>query len=138
MHKIFLALALILSVMLLDLSAFAAKKKSGGASPKVQESEVEKRKAHDEFLKGSHRNGNKIVHKKCMNCHKGKKMPAAPKLGDKAAWEPRLQKGLDALVGYVLHDEYHPRCKGCSTSEVKEAVKYMANNSGTGGNYTLW
>lgn len=112
MNKSLVVLGLILSIMLLDLSAFASSKA----------------------------NGEKTYTDKCFNCHSpgNSKHGAAPKLGDKEIWAPLLEKGLDALVTFVLRDEYHPRCKACRTSDVIEAVKYMANNSNTGGNYVLW
>ena len=110
MKKSLVVLGLILSIMLLDLSAFA--------SSKV--------------------NGETIYGQKCSACHDKDKDTAAPKLGDKESWGPLLEKGLDVLVTFVLRDEYHPRCKACRTSEVIEAVKYMGNNSHTGGNYVLW
>lgn len=41
--------------------------------------------------------GKKIYETTCAACHKGGLL-GAPKLGDKAAWAPRITQGLDVLV----------------------------------------
>ena len=41
--------------------------------------------------------GKKVYETTCAACHKGGLL-GAPKLGDKAAWAPRLTQGLDVLV----------------------------------------
>lgn len=109
MNKSLVVLGLILSIMLLNFQTFA-------------ETKV---------------NGETIYNDKCALCHTEGKL-GAPKLGDKQAWSPRLKKGLDVLIGFVINDDTHPHCRHCGTREVIEAVKFMANNSHTGQNYTLW
>lgn len=109
MKKSLVVLGLILSIMLLDLSVFASSKVDGGT----------------------------IYNDKCAVCHTEGKM-GAPKLGEKDVWMPRLKKGLDQLITFALRDEHHPHCKACRTTDVIAAVKYMANNSHSGGNYVLW
>ena len=54
----------------------------------------------------------------------------APKTGDVAAWEPRLAKGMDALVESVNKglNAMPPKgmCFDCSDEEYKAMIEYMA------------
>ena len=57
----------------------------------------------------------------------------APKLGDKAAWEPRLAKGMDALYqsGIVGMPPAMPAkglCMDCTDDEIRAIVDYMVNS----------
>lgn len=45
--------------------------------------------------------GKDVYNKACAVCHAV--MP--PKLGDKTAWEPRLQQGQEALIATVVNGE---------------------------------
>jgi cytochrome c5 len=80
--------------------------------------------------------GQEVYDKACFVCHTPG-VAGAPKLGDKAAWEPRIAKGTDAL--------YHSAINGLMTAtgmmppkggrpdfsdeEVKAAVDYMVSNA---------
>lgn len=81
-------------------------------------------------------NGESVYESKCALCHE-KGASGSPKLGDKSNWQPRLEKGIDKLFKKVTNREHHVSCYKCSDSEIKEAIKYMATQSG-GGNRTLW
>jgi len=65
----------------------------------------------------------------CAVCH-GAGVAGAPKLGDKAAWAPRLKGGLDALHASALKGKGAMPPKGGNASlsddAVKAAVDYMA------------
>jgi cytochrome c5 len=65
----------------------------------------------------------------CSACH-GSGVAGAPKLGDKAAWAPRLKTGKDALYGVALKGKGAMPPKGgnpsLSDAAVKAAVDYMA------------
>jgi cytochrome c5 len=65
----------------------------------------------------------------CMACH-GTGAAGAPKLGDKAAWAPRLKTGLAALHASALKGKGAMPPKGGNASlsddAVKAAVDYMA------------
>ena len=72
----------------------------------------------------------------CVTCHKTGLM-GAPKLGDKAAWAPRLKQGLDVLtkksitgftgkVGMMMAKGGHPNL---TDAQVKSAVEYMIQQS---------
>lgn len=84
--------------------------------------------------------GKEVYNQVCSICH-DKGQLGAPKLGDKAAWTPLLKDNLDVLVARSI-DGYkgHPpkgACYHCTDADIIAAVKYMAQQSGT-GNYKLW
>ena len=64
----------------------------------------------------------------CTVCH-GAGVAGAPKLGDKAAWAPRIKAGLDALHASALKGKGAMPAKGgnpaLSDADVKAAVDYM-------------
>ena len=60
-------------------------------------------------------------------------MANAPKLGDKAAWAPRLKLGLDGLMQSVIKGKgaMPPRAGTSLTdAELASAVVFMANQAG--------
>lgn len=65
----------------------------------------------------------------CNACH-GMGVANAPKAFDKAAWEPRLAKGMDALVTSVTNgfNAMPPRglCMDCTAEQYKELITYMS------------
>ena len=67
--------------------------------------------------------------KTCIVCHAAG-VAGAPKTGDKAAWAPRLAKGLDTLVLSVDKglNAMPPKgmCFDCSSDQVKALIEYMA------------
>ena len=67
--------------------------------------------------------------KSCAVCH-ATGAANAPKTGDAAAWEPRLAKGMDALVASVKNgmNAMPPTglCADCSDEEYKLLIEYMA------------
>ena len=64
----------------------------------------------------------------CFSCHDNA-IAGAPKLGDKAAWEPRLATGIDAIYNTALNGKGAMPAKGgnpaLSDADVKAAVDYM-------------
>lgn len=76
--------------------------------------------------------GEMVYQKTCSFCHDSG-VAGAPKLGDKAAWVPRLGKGMNELYGSALHGKDGMPPKGgnsaLSDAEVKAAVDYMAGQS---------
>lgn len=70
-----------------------------------------------------------VFTKACGVCHNGQ-LPTAPKRGDKAAWEPRLAKGTDALVQSVTNGlgAMPPRglCADCSAEDYQAIIKLMS------------
>lgn len=65
----------------------------------------------------------------CNACH-AMAVAGAPKAFDKAAWEPRLAKGMDALVASVTNglNAMPPRglCMDCTAEQYKELITYMS------------
>ena len=63
-----------------------------------------------------------------MACH-ASGVAGAPKLGDKAAWAPRLATGLDALAASVIKGKGAMPPKGGNASipdaDIRAAVEYM-------------
>ncbi|HEY0060995.1 MAG TPA: c-type cytochrome [Telluria sp.] len=79
--------------------------------------------------------GEKVFNAGCVACH-GAGIAGAPKLGDKAAWAPRIKQGTavlyeHAIKGYQGKAGMMPAKGGLNASddEVKAAVDYMAGAS---------
>ncbi|KTD36587.1 cytochrome c [Legionella nautarum] len=85
-------------------------------------------------------NGQEIYEENCGMCH-NQGLQGAPKIGDKAVWEPLIAQNMDVLIEKTIRGDDHPKkggCKHCTTGEVIEAIKYMVSQSKTEGNYSLW
>jgi cytochrome c5 len=54
------------------------------------------------IAKAPDRTGKEIVEAQCVKCH-GTGIGGAPKIGDRAAWTPRVSRGLDAVVRSAIH-----------------------------------
>lgn len=72
--------------------------------------------------------GKKVYDSSCTACH-GAGVAGAPKLGDKAAWTPRIKAGLPALYDAALKGKGAMPPKGGNTAlpdaDVKAAVDYL-------------
>ena len=72
--------------------------------------------------------GKKVYDTTCMACH-ATGAAGAPKLGDKAAWAPRIKTGIDALHASALKGKGAMPAKGgnsaLSDADVAAAVDYM-------------
>jgi cytochrome c5 len=71
--------------------------------------------------------GEALYKQACAVCHVAG-VANAPKLGDKAAWAPRLQQGLPALVASAIKGKGAMPPKGGTTAsdaDIKAAVEYM-------------
>jgi len=83
---------------------------------------------------GAAKSGEDIVKEVCSACH----VPGvanAPKIGDKAAWAPRLKAGLNGLLASAVKGKgaMPPRAGTSLTDEeLSKAIVFMAN--GAGGN----
>ncbi|MBI2786964.1 MAG: c-type cytochrome [Legionella longbeachae] len=85
-------------------------------------------------------NGKTVYDENCAVCHNEGKQ-GAPKIGDKEAWKPLIEKNMDVLIENTVYGKNHQKnggCKQCTTNEVIEAIKYMVSQSKTEGNYSLW
>ncbi len=74
------------------------------------------------------RSGEAVYNAACMACHTTG-AAGAPKLGDKAAWSPRVAQGSATLVQHALQGFKGMPAKGgcttCSDAEIKAAVEYL-------------
>ena len=81
---------------------------------------------------GEPRSGEEIYNKSCMSCHMTG-AAGAPKLGDIAAWAPRIEQGIDTLHTHAIQGirGMPPRglCMDCSDDEVKATVDYIVEHS---------
>jgi cytochrome c5 len=67
----------------------------------------------------------------CQTCH-ATGVANAPKLGDKAAWAPRVAQGVDALTDSAIKGKGAMPPRGGSSAndaEIKSVVTYMVNSS---------
>lgn len=75
--------------------------------------------------------GEALYKQVCMACHAAG-VAGAPKLGDKAAWEPRIKTGLDTLTASVIKGKNAMPPKGgsaASDADIRSAVEYMVSAS---------
>lgn len=91
--------------------------------------------------------GKRVYEQYCSICHQSGKL-GAPKVGDQAAWAPRIEQNMDVLFTHAIqgykgmpkmgacYDE--AKNKYCNEAEVIAAVKYMAQASNPGSDYSLW
>ena len=79
------------------------------------------------------RSGEEIVKAVCSACHQAG-VANAPKIGDKAAWAPRLKEGLNGLLASAIKGKDAMPPKGGATdlsdTELARAIVFMANQSG--------
>ncbi|HTY03983.1 MAG TPA: c-type cytochrome [Rhodocyclaceae bacterium] len=81
------------------------------------------------------RTGEQMYKTICFACHaQGAAIPTSPKLGDKAAWAPRIGVGLDVLTKSAIAGKNAMPPKGgaadASEIEIARAIVYMTNQSG--------
>jgi cytochrome c5 len=76
------------------------------------------------------RSGAQIVQLQCSKCHR-EGIGGAPRIGDMAAWAPRLKDGLDGAVRAAIHGHGGMPPRGdradLTDAEVRNAVIYMIN-----------
>ena len=70
--------------------------------------------------------------KTCFACH-AQSVAGSPRLGDKAAWTPRIQQGMDPLVQSVLKGKgaMPPKAGNptLSDAEIRAAIEFMVSQS---------
>jgi cytochrome c5 len=76
--------------------------------------------------------GKAVYDKVCVACH-AQSIAGSPRLGDKAAWAPRIPQGMDALVQSVIKGKgaMPPRAGNPSLTdaEVRATVEFMVSQS---------
>ncbi len=81
---------------------------------------------------GEPRTGEAIFKAACSACH-ATGAAGAPKVGENAAWAPRLGQGLEGLLKSAINGKNAMPPKGGSNAsdfELERAIVYMANKSG--------
>ena len=78
------------------------------------------------------RGGKAVYDATCMVCHTTG-VAGSPKIGDKAAWAPRLQAGMETLYANALKGKNAMPPKGgnmtLTDADVKSAVDFMISQS---------
>jgi len=79
------------------------------------------------------KSGEEVVKAVCSMCHAAGLMNA-PKIGDKAQWQPRIAQGYETLVKHALDGIRSMPARGgnpaLTDGEIANAVAHMANASG--------
>jgi cytochrome c5 len=79
------------------------------------------------------RSGDEVYQAVCSACH-STGVAEAPKLGDKAAWSPRVAQGLDGLVQVAISGKGAMPPRGGNPSvtdeELRAAIQYMLSEAG--------
>lgn len=106
----------------LEMTRAIAYMLSGGKTPDPQKP----------FAAVSHGSGEQIFTGACSKCHREGK-EGAPKVGDWAAWEPRVEKGIDALASSATHGHNRMPARGgfasLSDVDIRAAIFYMVIRS---------
>jgi len=78
------------------------------------------------------RSGAEVYDAVCMACHTTG-AAGAPIIGDKAAWAPRIEQGMETLFTRALNgfNAMPPKggCANCLDEEIKAAVEHMVSQS---------
>jgi cytochrome c5 len=76
------------------------------------------------------RSGKAVVDEQCAKCH-AKGEGGAPRIGDRAAWAPRMKQGMDALALSAIRGHGGMPARGSradlTDGEIKAAINYMFN-----------
>jgi cytochrome c5 len=76
--------------------------------------------------------GKAVYDKTCVACH-AVSVAGSPRLGDKAAWAPRIQTGMDSMVQSVLKGKGAMPPKGgnaaLTDAQARAAVEFMVSQS---------
>ena len=118
-----------------------------GGNPNLTDTEIERAITYMVNQSGGHwtepvsrttkapeRSGKDIVDAQCVKCH-GTGVGGAPRIGDRAAWTPRVSQGLDVVVRSAIHGHGAMPPRGgmadLTDTEVRSAIVYMFS-AGTG------
>lgn len=92
----------------------------------------EKRSANDLKAPYDLKLGRAVFTEKCLACH-GDGIKSAPKFGDVAAWEDRVEQDLDILIQHAINGHGRMPPKGgfadLTDEQVASAVAYVVNKS---------
>lgn len=78
------------------------------------------------------KSGEEIYNGSCMACH-ATGAAGAPKVGDAAAWAPRIAQGKDKLLANAISglNAMPPKglCMACSDADLQAAIDFMVSQS---------
>jgi cytochrome c5 len=78
------------------------------------------------------KSGEEIYNGTCVSCH-ATGAAGAPKVGDAAAWAPRIAQGKDKLLANATNglNAMPPKglCMACSEADLQAAIDYMVSQS---------
>ena len=78
------------------------------------------------------KSGEQIYNSNCMACH-ATGAAGAPKLGDVAAWAPRIAAGMGTLLANAIKgiNAMPPKglCMSCSDADLQAAIEYIVSKS---------
>lgn len=103
-----------------------------GASFKAPAAPQPQAQSHADHGKPGAADGKAVYDKVCFACH-AQSVAGSPKLGDSAAWAPRVKQGMDALVQSVMKGKgaMPPKAgnPALSDAEIRAAVDFMVSQS---------
>ena len=120
-----------------------------GGNPNVTDFEIERAVTYmvnqsggswaepiDKSSTRAERTGEQVVQAQCARCHRTGE-GGAPKIGDRAAWTPRLKQGLNAAVRSAISGHGGMPARGgladLTDAEIQSAVVYMFNPASGAG-----
>ena len=78
------------------------------------------------------KSGDEVYNSSCAACH-ATGAAGAPKLGDAAAWAPRIAQGIDTMLSNAINglNAMPPKglCMACSDEDLKVAIEYIVSQS---------
>ena len=78
------------------------------------------------------KSGEEVYNGNCAACH-ATGAAGAPKVGDAAAWAPRIAQGMETLLSHATNglNAMPPKglCMSCSSEELQAAIEYMVSKS---------
>jgi len=128
----------IIGIIVLVNSVVADKKPAAGSTGLTAEAIAERLQPvgrvelKDASDPASLKTGEQVYAAQCVACH-GSGVAGAPKLGDAAAWGPRVKSSYDALLTSALKGKGAMSAQGggdFSDVEIGRAVVYLANQGG--------
>ena len=112
--------------------AFAASKDDEAANKRIAPVARVEIAAPAAGAAAGNRSGEQIYKAVCGACHEAG-VAGAPKLGDSAAWAPRIKTGLDGMLKVAMAGKNGMPPRGASDAndaELARTIVYMANKSG--------
>lgn len=77
--------------------------------------------------------GEQVYRRYCSVCH-SQGIAGAPKTGDEAAWQKRLDQGWPTLMKHAIQGYKGMPAKGhcmkCSDQDIRESIEFMIRHSG--------